>query len=213
MFKCSTVPEFPGRSNPDPMRETPERILEAAERCMNRYGFAASMGDVASEAGLSRGSVYRHFGDRDALVQAVLARAADRFLATVAAEVDRKRTLAGQFAAAITVVAARAEATGGAGTTDLDAPGSGRRTTPHDLVARPDSVAMAERWLAFWASRVDAARARGELRPDVEGRAAAEWLTRVLLSFVVAPALDVDPADPRAVRRFVDRHLLHGLTA
>lgn len=190
---------------------------------MNRYGVAASMGDVASEAGLSRGSVYRHFGDRDALVQAVLTRAADRFLATVAAEVDRRRTLAGQFAAAITVVAARAEAAGAVGAVgapgavdaaDLVAggPGPGRRTTPHDLVARPDSVAMAERWLAFWVPRVDAARARGELRPDVEGRAAAEWLTRVLLSFVVVPALAVDPADPRALRRFVDR-LLHGLAA
>lgn len=171
---------------------------------MNRYGFTASMGDVASEAGLSRGSVYRHFGDREALVEAVLARAADRFLATVAAEVDRQRTLAGQFAAAITVVAAAGPAPGA---------DPGRRATPRDLVARPDSVAMAERWLAFWASRVDAARARGELRPDVEDRTAAEWLTRVLLSFVVVPALDVDPADPRAVRRFVDRLLLQGLTA
>lgn len=198
------------------MRETSERILEAAERCMNRYGVAASMGDVASEAGLSRGSVYRHFGDRDALVQAVLTRAADRFLATVAAEVDRQHTLAGQFAAAITVVAAaRAGSAGPVDAADPSVPAdpAGRRTTPRDLVARPDSVAMAERWLAFWAPRVDAARARGELRPDVDGRAAAEWLTRVLLSFVVVPALDVDPADPHAVRRFVDRHLLHGLTA
>lgn len=199
------------------MPETPERILEAAERCMNRYGFAVSMGDVASEAGLSRGSVYRHFGDRDALVQAVLARAGDRFLRSVAAEVDRKRTLAGQVAVAITMVAANAPPpASGLDDSDrldrLDRPdGVGRRATPQDLVVRPDSPAMAERWLAFWAQRIDAARARGELRADIDTRAAAEWLTRVLLSFGIVPALDVDPADPGAVRRFVDRHLLHGL--
>lgn len=176
---------------------------------MNRYGFAVSMGDVASEAGLSRGSVYRHFGDRDALVEAVLARAADHFLEAVAAEVDRKRTLAGQFAEAITVVAGRTRRDGVAA-----GPGDpGRRTTPRAVVLRPESAAMAERWLAFWVERVDAARARGEVRAGLDGRSAAEWLTRVLLSFVVAPGLTVDAADPRAVRRFVDQHLLHGLTA
>ena len=194
---------------------------------MNRYGFAVSMGDVATEAGVSRGSVYRYFGDRDALVEAVVARAGDRFLGTVAAEVDRRRTLAGQVAAAIAVVVDEAGAPpnatstpAGSGSTAARAgatlgvaPALGRRSTPRDLVVRPDSRAMAERWLAFWAPRVDAARARGELRADVDGRAAAECLTRLLLSFLVVPRLDVDPADPRAVRRFVDRHLLHGLAA
>jgi AcrR family transcriptional regulator len=197
--------------NFDPMRETPDRILEAAERCMNRYGSAVSMGDVASEAGLSRGSVYRHFGDREALVQAVLARTADRFLRSVADRVDRKRTLAGQFAAAITAVAGDARSLDrppGAVTGD-----AARRAPPLALVLQRDSAAMAERWLAFWGERVGAARDRGEVRADVDPRAAAEWLTRVLLSFLVVAEIAVDPADPRAVRRFVDRHLLHGLAA
>ena len=52
------------------MRETPDRILDAAERCMNRYGLGVSMRDVATEAGLSRGSLYRYFGDRETLVEA-----------------------------------------------------------------------------------------------------------------------------------------------
>ena len=176
---------------------------------MNRYGFAVSMGDVASEAGLSRGSVYRHFGDRESLVQAVLVRTADQFLEAVAAKVDRKRTLAAQVAEAITVVAAKARRLPASSSPG----GAGRRETPLALVLRRDGAAMGERWLAFWAERLDAARLRGEVRDDLDGRAAAEWLARVLLSFVAVPELDVDPADARAVRRFVDDHLLHGLAA
>ena len=177
---------------------------------MNRYGFAVSMGDVASEAGLSRGSVYRHFGDRDALIAAVLARTVDEFLATAAAQVDRRRTLSGQFAEAIILVSHRAR--------DLDAESDGarasaRRDTPLALVLVRDTSSMAARWMEFWALRLEAAKARGEVRADLDGRLAAEWLARVLLSFAVAPEVEVDPDDHRAVRRFVDHHLLQGLAA
>src|SRR5206468_7580236 len=97
-----------GRLSADLMSDTADLILEAAERCMNRYGIAVSMSDVASEAGLSRGSLYRHFGQRDGLVRAVLARTADRFVAGAAERIDRRRTLSAQFAEAVAVVAASA---------------------------------------------------------------------------------------------------------
>ena len=79
-------------------RTAPDRILDAAERCMARYGLRVSMRDVAAEAGLSRGSVYRYYADRDALVAAVLARTAERFVAASATAVDSHDTLADQVA-------------------------------------------------------------------------------------------------------------------
>lgn len=176
---------------------------------MNRYGLAVSMGDVASEAGLSRGSVYRHFGERDALVRAVLDRAADRYLALAAEQVDRRRTLAGQFAEAISFVASGARRAGAA---DAGRGGT-RRTTPLSAVLVLDSALTTDRWTAFWATRLDAARERGEVRADIDRRWAAEWLTRLLLSFAVVPEIEVDPDDHRAVRRFVDHHLMQGLAA
>jgi len=176
---------------------------------MNRYGLAVSMGDVASEAGLSRGSVYRHFGDREVLVRAVLDRAADRFVALAAEQIDRRRTLSGQFAEAISFVAASARRVDAAGTRRSGT----RRTTPLAHVLVRDATLTTERWMAFWAERLDAARDRGEVRADVDRRGAAEWLTRVLLSFAAVPEIEVDPDDHRAVRRFVDSHLLQGLAA
>src|SRR6478609_2901164 len=52
-----------------------ERILAAAERCIERHGIRkTTMDDIASEVGLSRPSVYRYFADRDDLLIELIAR-------------------------------------------------------------------------------------------------------------------------------------------
>jgi AcrR family transcriptional regulator len=54
---------------------TAERILEAAEDALRRYGPAkANVVDVARALGVSHGSVYRHFGSKAALRDAVTER-------------------------------------------------------------------------------------------------------------------------------------------
>ena len=54
---------------------TSERILEAAEEVLRRYGPAkANVVDVARALGVSHGSVYRHFGSKAALRDAVTER-------------------------------------------------------------------------------------------------------------------------------------------
>lgn len=51
------------------------RILSAAERAFSRHGFhRASMQDVAGEARMSVGNLYRYFGSKDALVSGLTAR-------------------------------------------------------------------------------------------------------------------------------------------
>ncbi len=53
----------------------PAIILAAAERCIIRHGFhRATMHDVAAEAGMSAGNVYRYFPSKDAIVEALVAR-------------------------------------------------------------------------------------------------------------------------------------------
>src|ERR1700757_2876548 len=52
-----------------------ERILAAAERCIDRHGIRkTTMDDIASEVGLSRPSVYRYFPDRDDLLIELITR-------------------------------------------------------------------------------------------------------------------------------------------
>jgi AcrR family transcriptional regulator len=48
-----------------------ERILEVAKEAFSRFGANASLDDVAKEAGVGAGTLYRHFPTRDALIEAV----------------------------------------------------------------------------------------------------------------------------------------------
>src|ERR1700726_2353686 len=48
-----------------------ERILEVAKEAFTRSGANASLDDIAKQAGVGAGTLYRHFPTRDALLEAV----------------------------------------------------------------------------------------------------------------------------------------------
>lgn len=61
--------------DPGPRPEDPKaaRILEAAGACFSQRGFrGTTVDEIASAAGVSRPLVYKHFGDKDALIDSVL---------------------------------------------------------------------------------------------------------------------------------------------
>ena len=67
-----------------------ERILEVAKGAFTQFGANASLDDIAKEAGVGPGTLYRHFSTRDALLEAVyrsevekLAAAERKFAATM----------------------------------------------------------------------------------------------------------------------------------
>jgi TetR/AcrR family transcriptional regulator, repressor for uid operon len=57
-----------------------ERILDAFELCIQRAGFhRTTMQDVAREAGMSAGNLYRYFESKEALVSGMIGRDRERF--------------------------------------------------------------------------------------------------------------------------------------
>jgi AcrR family transcriptional regulator len=48
-----------------------ERILEVAKEAFGRFGADTSLDDIAKDAGVGAGTLYRHFPTRDALIEAV----------------------------------------------------------------------------------------------------------------------------------------------
>jgi AcrR family transcriptional regulator len=48
-----------------------ERVLEVAKAAFTRSGADASLDDIAKQAGVGPGALYRHFPTRDALIEAV----------------------------------------------------------------------------------------------------------------------------------------------
>lgn len=67
------------RKNSEPHERKPRtdaqrnrvRILGVAKEAFTRYGTNASLDDIAKEAGVGAGTLYRHFPSRDALIEAV----------------------------------------------------------------------------------------------------------------------------------------------
>jgi len=65
----------------DPKRVRRERrreeLLDVADRVTQRRGVAVSMDEIASEAGITKPVLYRHFGDKDGLYEALTERYVD----------------------------------------------------------------------------------------------------------------------------------------
>ena len=58
-----------------------ERLLEVAKETFARSGADASLDDIARQAGVGAGTLYRHFPTREALIQAVYHTEVDRLAA------------------------------------------------------------------------------------------------------------------------------------
>lgn len=54
-----------------------EELLDVADRVIQRRGVDVSMDEIASEAGITKPVLYRHFGDKDGLFQALTERYVD----------------------------------------------------------------------------------------------------------------------------------------
>ncbi|MEU5882591.1 TetR/AcrR family transcriptional regulator [Spirillospora sp. NPDC047279] len=64
-------------------------LLEAADRVIQREGPGASMASIAAEAGISKPILYRHFGDKSGLYQALAERHTRKLIEGVRAEFSR----------------------------------------------------------------------------------------------------------------------------
>ena len=59
-------------------KQRQDEIINAARRCFRRCGFhAASMSQIASEAQLSVGQIYRYFANKDAIIEEMVRRIID----------------------------------------------------------------------------------------------------------------------------------------
>ena len=70
MAKKQAQPVPPRKSRTDAQRNR-ERILEVAKESFTRFGASASLDDIARQAGVGAGTLYRHFPTRDTLIEAV----------------------------------------------------------------------------------------------------------------------------------------------
>lgn len=88
-------PRPPGRpaAGQDPVKR--QQILDGAKRVFLGLGFeAASMNDITREAGVSKGTIYVYFADKEALFAALIQRERGSIIARVGATLDGDGPLA-----------------------------------------------------------------------------------------------------------------------
>src|SRR5579862_5510470 len=73
---ASNLPMATKRPKPRPTlrkdaQQNRDRILEVAKQAFTRQGANASLDEIAKQAGVGAGTLYRHFPTRDALIEAV----------------------------------------------------------------------------------------------------------------------------------------------
>jgi len=181
---------------------TSEQVLDAALALAAASGLRAlTMDEVARRAGVGRMTVYRRFGDKPALVQALTIRETRRCLAELDAAAPRDAPIDQQVAAGFVTALRLAR----------DHPLLNRlaRVEPETVLATftvPGGEVFAA-MRAFVAARLHAAQEAGVLEP-IDFEQTAELLVRLTLSFVLIQDTVLDLDDEDAMRETARRHVL-----
>jgi AcrR family transcriptional regulator len=175
------------------------RVLAAAVRCCDRWGLEkVTVDDIATEAGLSRATLYRLFpGGKDVLYESIRVLETDAFFAELDVHVQAADSLEGL------IVNVLIEAT---------------NALRHDdrlqmmLASRPGEVLTS---LGFADQPRIIEAAAGFLQPRVlrfigadQAHHLADWMVRVVLSYFFTPSDHVDLGDPVSARVFARAFVL-----
>ena len=86
------APAWGGLTPPASDTEARSRLLDAARRCFERFGFEkATIADIATEVGVTRRTVYRYFESSDELLRAAFALTAGGIVERMLAHARRYR--------------------------------------------------------------------------------------------------------------------------
>jgi len=180
----------------------PDRILDAALRCIARVGVdKTTLDDVAREAGCGRATVYRCFPGRERLLRALLDREVHALAERVMEAADRSETLAD---AIVAVMLSAAE------------PFRTHAALAFVIAHEPDIVTPQ---LSFERGSALLVRAAALAAPAFDrfvshdrAERLAEWVARLTLTYLCNPSDDGHLDDPEWVRALVADYVLPGVT-
>lgn len=189
------------------MSDRRDDLLAAAARRFIAVGISkTTMEDIAAEARAGKATLYRYFANKDAVVDALIEREADRFVRTVGAAADGHDAttdrLEAAFVAGVRFFVLHPILT------------KGRDEEPGVILPRVTATGgpVVEAGLALFAELVEEGMATGDLR-RVDPRAAAEMILRLILSYFTFPPMVVAVDEDEAARRFARSLVAGGLRA
>ena len=185
---------------------TADLVLDAALARFIEFGLRrTTMDDVARRAGIGRATLYRRFGDKDQLVQAVILRECQQQLALI------ERHLGSQHSAVDTVIEAFVLAVTRAHAHPLLIrllSSEAETILPYLTTRLPQVTTFARLYLAAQLSK---SQHSGQIAA-LPAEHTAELLLRLLQSLVLSPVGVIDPSSEASVREFANTFLRPLLT-
>ena len=180
-------------------RQLAERILDAARVCCDRWGIQkVTIDDIVAECGVSRATLYRLFpGGRDVLFEALREREIRSFLAQLDVRLADTETLEELVGGIIVHALGQLRSDSQLQLMMASEPGEVARTL--GVESMPNIVRLATTVLGPRLTRFLAPKAAAEL---------AEWVSRVVVSYFLAPSTLVDLTDPAQATAFARRFVL-----
>lgn len=192
------TPGFEGDTAPR-HDEAENAVLDAVETCVLRFGWdKVTMDDVCAEARVSRATVYRMFpGGRDVLFEALRVRELSNFFTVMTERVAGAETLEDLLVRCVLVAHAELVADQHLATMLATSPGE----TLGDLTVSglPRIVRVATSFIVPLA---------GRFLPAARAEEIVEVMTRLVISFYLAPSPTIDFSSEDNARHFVRSYLL-----
>lgn len=177
--------------------------MDAALECIARQGTAkTTVDDVAHGAGVSRATIYRVFpGGKDELLRAVAETELARLFSALGARMGAAEDLSDVLVIGIVEAVTRIT----------------RHPALTYMVAHEPGVVLGHlafdesNWLGTAARFISPFLIRW-MDPEEAARV-AEWATRIVLSYCIAPSSAMDLTDPDRARHLIETFVLPGITA
>jgi AcrR family transcriptional regulator len=170
------------------------RILTAAKSCCERWGVAkVTIDDIVAESGVSRATLYRLFpGGKDVLFDALRVREINDFLAVLAHAVEGAEDLGDVLVRA--VVSAARELRADEHLAIMMASEPGETLSQLTVAGLPRIIRMATVTLTPFVA---------EFVPTAAAQRLIDVLSRLTISYFLAPSSDLDLGDVTCARQFL----------
>ncbi|MSZ72185.1 MAG: TetR family transcriptional regulator, partial [Actinobacteria bacterium] len=180
-------------TNDTTMQSPEDRILDAARRCVDRWGMSKlTIDDVATEANVSRATLYRIFpGGKDVMFDALRVRELGEFFAGMRSSIEPVESLL-DFAVKVSVYAMR-EMRADENLTMMLSTEEGTALKSLTVEGLPRILNVASQYMTPFLT---------EFVPLAEAEVLVELLARFVISFFLAPSTHFDLADADSAREF-----------
>jgi AcrR family transcriptional regulator len=172
-----------------------QRVIDAAATCVERIGLdATTVDDIAREAGVSRATLYRRFGNRDEILAELLRQQARPYVDRSGAEAYQPTSLAQRIEIGTLHVV-------------MEMPRNRWLKAMFDSGIRRSNFALIQSVyqqfakVTLWPA-LEAARVSGELRSGLEVPEISDWLLREYI-LLVSDGPWEEPALRRRIQRFI----------